>query len=136
MLIRATCAYRSVSSIKVLDPNYKLAYVEGRWDSEDVANGKASLEAEVSTFLDFSTASDLAFVLSLTNIIKHLCLLKNYLPCRRDHRRRCSMVIPGCARLLGHSKQLIIQLAIRVKSSLHISLRHLRTRLILSPGGG
>ncbi|KAG2755212.1 hypothetical protein P692DRAFT_20717641, partial [Suillus brevipes Sb2] len=33
----------------VLDPNYKLAYVEGRWDSEDVAGGRARLEAVVST---------------------------------------------------------------------------------------
>ncbi|KAG2031016.1 ribonuclease H-like domain-containing protein [Suillus americanus] len=29
----------------VLDPNYKLAYVEGRWDFEDVADGRARLGA-------------------------------------------------------------------------------------------
>ncbi|KAG1804667.1 uncharacterized protein BJ212DRAFT_1241964, partial [Suillus subaureus] len=29
----------------VLDPNYKLTYVEGWWDFEDVADGRACLEA-------------------------------------------------------------------------------------------
>ncbi|KAG1819092.1 uncharacterized protein BJ212DRAFT_1235576, partial [Suillus subaureus] len=28
----------------VLDPNYKLAYVEGQWDFKDVADGRAHLE--------------------------------------------------------------------------------------------
>ncbi|KAG2037026.1 hypothetical protein BDR03DRAFT_1011154 [Suillus americanus] len=29
----------------VLDPNYKLAYVEDRWDTQDIADGRAHLEA-------------------------------------------------------------------------------------------
>jgi hypothetical protein len=33
----------------VLDPNYKLAYVEDRWDTRDVANGRAHLKAVVSS---------------------------------------------------------------------------------------
>lgn len=36
----------------VLDPNYKLAYVEGRWDFGDVADGRAHLEA---VFNDYYT---------------------------------------------------------------------------------
>ncbi|KAG2074120.1 hypothetical protein BDR04DRAFT_1008931 [Suillus decipiens] len=35
----------------VLDPNYKLAYIEGQWDYGDVADGRARLEAMVSTCL-------------------------------------------------------------------------------------
>ncbi|KAG1896695.1 uncharacterized protein F5891DRAFT_983299 [Suillus fuscotomentosus] len=29
----------------VLDPNYKLAYIEGQWDAQDVADGRDCLEA-------------------------------------------------------------------------------------------
>jgi hypothetical protein len=32
----------------VLDPNFKLAYVESRWNPQEVARGKARLEAVVS----------------------------------------------------------------------------------------
>jgi hypothetical protein len=35
--------------VTVLDPNYKLAYVERRWTEMKVANGRARLEAVVST---------------------------------------------------------------------------------------
>jgi hypothetical protein len=34
--------------ITVLDPNYKLAYVEGHWSVAKVASGRARLEALVS----------------------------------------------------------------------------------------
>ncbi|KAG2029372.1 hypothetical protein BDR03DRAFT_880961, partial [Suillus americanus] len=33
----------------VLDPNYKLAYVESRWTEAKVASGRACLQAVVST---------------------------------------------------------------------------------------
>jgi hypothetical protein len=35
--------------ITVLDPNYKLAYVEDRWDTQDIVDGRVHLEAVVSS---------------------------------------------------------------------------------------
>jgi hypothetical protein len=41
-------AHTPLITFIVLDPNYKLAYVEDRWDTQDVVDGRAHLEALVS----------------------------------------------------------------------------------------
>jgi hypothetical protein len=65
---------KSISNVTtVLDPNYKLAYVEGRWSDTKVVSGRARLQAVVSNIdVKYSASLELKTVLSLISIMKLL----------------------------------------------------------------
>jgi len=65
----------------VLDPNYKLAYVESRWSDTKVASGRARLQAVVSNIdVKYSASLELKMVLSLISIMKLRRMPRNKLP--------------------------------------------------------